>query len=270
MHITPHDTSRHHTTPYQHHTPPHPSIFRYSAFNVVYQHAETKAKLFVGGAATASNRAELEFLDIKHIVYCQTDDGKCYFEDDPAYTYLKVHIMLGWCSGMWGGVVRWVVRQCLGPIVRVPAHRIIPVAPCPLSMRLVVIQCVYAHRSTCMHCLAQFPIATWHNTLGSSPTPGDVRNYFTPLFQFVETSLAEGNNVYVHCLAGAHRAGTAGVACLMYLCGLNSTEAVGVAKKLRPAINPIGSFPALLELLNRAMAEGAGSRGGSDAPGEKK
>ena len=57
----------------------------------------------------------------------------------------------------------------------------------------------------------------------------------------------------IHCLAGAHRAGTAGVASLMHLCGFDARTATRIAQTARPAINPIGSFPdllAALEVLN--------------------
>jgi protein-tyrosine phosphatase len=36
------------------------------------------------------------------------------------------------------------------------------------------------------------------------------------MFDFVESELLAGRNVLIHCLAGAHRAGTAGTSCLMY------------------------------------------------------
>eukprot|EP01047_Picozoa_sp_COSAG01_P012528 COSAG01_NODE_566_length_15422_cov_8.342622_6_plen_316_part_00 len=76
-----------------------------------------------------------------------------------------------------------------------------------------------------------------------------MRRYFKPLFKFVEESLLEGRGVLIHCLAGAHRAGTAGVACLMYLCGLDHDRAIRTAQAARPAINPIGDFPKLLRAL---------------------
>lgn len=59
----------------------------------------------------------------------------------------------------------------------------------------------------------------------------------------------------VHCLAGAHRAGTAGVSCLMHLLKIRAPEATRMAKTLRPAINPIGDFPALLDLLEKGMEQ---------------
>lgn len=85
-----------------------------------------------------------------------------------------------------------------------------------------------------------------------SPKPAQTREYFEPLFAFVEQELAAGNNVLIHCLAGAHRAGTAGVACLMHLCDLEPSTAITIAQTARPAINPIGDFPKLLAALDKA------------------
>jgi protein-tyrosine phosphatase len=59
-----------------------------------------------------------------------------------------------------------------------------------------------------------------------------VWGYFRLLFDFVENELKSGRNVLIHCLAGAHRAGTAGVACLMHFCRLESKEAVRAQNKL--------------------------------------
>lgn len=41
-------------------------------------------------------------------------------------------------------------------------------------------------------------------------------NYFKPLFDFIDEAIKNGDNVLIHCLAGAHRAGTVGIACLMH------------------------------------------------------
>ena len=41
----------------------------------------------------------------------------------------------------------------------------------------------------------------------------------------------------------------------MHLCGIDSKTAVPMAKKLRPAIDPIGSFPDLLARLDAAFAK---------------
>ena len=50
----------------------------------------------------------------------------------------------------------------------------------------------------------------------------------------------------VHCLAGAHRAGTTGCMLLMYKAGMPPGEAIKSAKKLRPVIDPIGGCAASL------------------------
>eukprot|EP00928_Gymnodinium_smaydae_P022309 TRINITY_DN18785_c0_g1_i1.p2 TRINITY_DN18785_c0_g1~~TRINITY_DN18785_c0_g1_i1.p2 ORF type:complete len:255 (-),score=45.12 TRINITY_DN18785_c0_g1_i1:79-774(-) len=87
----------------------------------------------------------------------------------------------------------------------------------------------------------------------------DPLRYFDPLFSFVERNLSEGQNVLIHCLAGAHRAGTAGIACLMHFGHLDMPTAVKVAQQRRPAICPIGGFPPLLKALEAAEADAARS-----------
>ena len=67
--------------------------------------------------------------------------------------------------------------------------------------------------------------------------PAAVATFFAPLFDFLDSEMAAGNVVLIHCLAGAHRAGSAGVATLMYYTGMSVREATAAAKKLRPAIN---------------------------------
>ena len=46
-------------------------------------------------------------------------------------------------------------------------------------------------------------------------TPEGVLKFFAPTHCFIEENLEAGNNVMVHCMAGAHRAGTTGVSYLM-------------------------------------------------------
>ena len=79
------------------------------------------------------------------------------------------------------------------------------------------------------------------------------------VFAFVDGALAKGENVLVHCLAGAHRAGTTGVLLLMHKSGLGAAEATSAAKQLRPAINPICDFPELLRLYESTRVPPAGA-----------
>lgn len=90
-----------------------------------------------------------------------------------------------------------------------------------------------------------------------SPTASDgtkpVLDQFLPAFSFIDTTLSSGGNVLVHCLAGAHRAGTVGVAYLMYKSGMGMDEALRTAKVARPVIGPFGVLMELLRGLERDL-----------------
>eukprot|EP01062_Namystynia_karyoxenos_P013951 TRINITY_DN15010_c0_g1_i2.p1 TRINITY_DN15010_c0_g1~~TRINITY_DN15010_c0_g1_i2.p1 ORF type:complete len:212 (+),score=55.41 TRINITY_DN15010_c0_g1_i2:88-723(+) len=103
----------------------------------------------------------------------------------------------------------------------------------------------------------KFEIGRWRDVPTCKDGDEGTWQYFEPYFSFCMKSLAQGHNVLVHCLAGAHRAGTAGIAFLMLACGWDSATATAAAQKLRPAINPIGGFPTLLAALDKA---GVGKR----------
>lgn len=98
-----------------------------------------------------------------------------------------------------------------------------------------------------------FNIGRWRWLVEQPQTPEAVVAFFQPLFEFLDTELSQGNSILIHCLAGAHRAGTAGIASLMHLTGMDATDATKVAQELRPIIHPIGSFPTLLKLLDKGM-----------------
>ena len=72
------------------------------------------------------------------------------------------------------------------------------------------------------------------------------------MFEFIDVAIAQGQSVLVHCLAGAHRAGTTGCACLVHFAELDPATAIVTAKRLRPIIDPIGSLPDLLMRLHKA------------------
>jgi protein-tyrosine phosphatase len=82
------------------------------------------------------------------------------------------------------------------------------------------------------------------------------------MFEFINEAISSGQNVLLHCLAGAHRAGTTGVACIIHFAGLNVEESVGIAKRCRPIIDPIGQLPEFLYRLKRSED----SRQASSAP----
>ena len=102
----------------------------------------------------------------------------------------------------------------------------------------------------------RFPIAYhWRDpTLRKGGNAGTLE-YFGKLFDWVDAQLASGKSVLIHCLAGAHRAGTTGVSYVMHAGKLGKTEATAIVQRQRPVVCPIGSFPALLTKLDTALRE---------------
>eukprot|EP00930_Biecheleria_cincta_P100187 TRINITY_DN91802_c0_g1_i1.p1 TRINITY_DN91802_c0_g1~~TRINITY_DN91802_c0_g1_i1.p1 ORF type:complete len:294 (-),score=49.98 TRINITY_DN91802_c0_g1_i1:9-860(-) len=100
-----------------------------------------------------------------------------------------------------------------------------------------------------------FPIGWWREAPGCKSQRGAAR-ILAPLLGFVEEALAEGSSVLIHCLAGAHRAGTAGIACLMHLCRLDRNSATCAAKAARPTIDCIAHLGALLRRFEVSLREG--------------
>ena len=96
----------------------------------------------------------------------------------------------------------------------------------------------------------RFPVAHWWSK--QLTTDEKVLGYFRELFEWIEEQLVSGHNVMVHCLAGAHRAGTTGVACVMHFAKLDFPTALALCKRRRPIVNPIGQLPTLLQKLERA------------------
>ena len=63
----------------------------------------------------------------------------------------------------------------------------------------------------------RFPIANWWSSVSDS---SGVLKFYEPLFSFARGALEKKQNVMVHCLAGAHRAGTSGISLAMVFLGL--------------------------------------------------
>lgn len=86
-------------------------------------------------------------------------------------------------------------------------------------------------------------------------TEKEATTFVKPMLEFVSDALSKGKNVMVHCLAGAHRAGTTGIICLMHFAKLGAKDATFTAKQLRPIIDPICDFPLLLARLEKAWQQ---------------
>jgi len=89
---------------------------------------------------------------------------------------------------------------------------------------------------------------------------------FIPVFKFIDENISAGQSVLIHCLAGAHRAGTCGVAYLMYKANMGVEEAIAVAKKCRPVIGPFATLLALLKYLELDLER---RRQGDEAEGNR-
>jgi len=89
----------------------------------------------------------------------------------------------------------------------------------------------------------------------SSSSPFDLKTkegmvrYFNTVFTFIDQVMEKGGNVLIHCLAGAHRAGTTACAWIIYASNLAASEAIKLAKSRRSAIDPICDFTDMLNIL---------------------
>lgn len=106
----------------------------------------------------------------------------------------------------------------------------------------------------------RFPIAWWQRAKDVDTSDGILR-FFAPLFAWIDEAMAARENVLIHCLAGAHRAGTTGVAVVMYLTKANAMTALMETKNKRPIVDPIMSLGELLLRLDNAMERSKASHG---------
>eukprot|EP00634_Sargassococcus_sp_CCMP2135_P012122 CAMPEP_0198668836 /NCGR_PEP_ID=MMETSP1467-20131203/73848_1 /TAXON_ID=1462469 /ORGANISM="unid. sp., Strain CCMP2135" /LENGTH=315 /DNA_ID=CAMNT_0044405569 /DNA_START=25 /DNA_END=972 /DNA_ORIENTATION=- len=98
----------------------------------------------------------------------------------------------------------------------------------------------------------RFPVSQWVRQPQNVASPEGVLRFFERgCHAWIEAALARGHNVLVHCLAGAHRAGTTGVSYVMRAAHFDVATAVNLAKFQRPVVDPFGQ---LLELLYRLEA----------------
>lgn len=100
----------------------------------------------------------------------------------------------------------------------------------------------------------RFQISHWYSDLPTRSGKG-VLAYFDKVVRWIVDVTAEGGSVLIHCLAGAHRAGTTGTAFLMCVTDFDRETALKAARACRPIIDPIGSLGELLKHLAKAHAQ---------------
>ncbi|KAG0188797.1 phosphatase, partial [Apophysomyces sp. BC1034] len=74
---------------------------------------------------------------------------------------------------------------------------------------------------------------------------------FDETFEFIDSTLAAGNHLLVHCLAGVSRSPTVVVAYLMKKRRLRAKEALALIKQSRPFVNPNPGFMDQLRLYQK-------------------
>lgn len=119
------------------------------------------------------------------------------------------------------------------------------------------------HQNNARYKYYEFPVACWNEYVLEDDRGMVIREdnkkmlqlmkFLKPMFMFIKRAVLQGNNVLIHCLAGAHRAGTTGILTLMYFMKLSAEDAQKLAIKIRPIINPISDFPDLLELYEKCQ-----------------
>jgi len=104
-----------------------------------------------------------------------------------------------------------------------------------------------------------FDISRWRWDVGrSNGSKSQLIDFIRPVLKFISEKIFLGESVLIHCLAGAHRAGTTGIISLMHFQGLESSEAIKRAKSRRPIIEPIGDFRMLLSMCDAIPRDSAG------------
>jgi len=81
----------------------------------------------------------------------------------------------------------------------------------------------------------------------------DVIKFWAPVLHFIDACTEQGRNVLIHCLAGAHRAGTTGCAYVLYAAKMDRETAVQACKLCRPIVAPDGELERALDRLEGAL-----------------
>eukprot|EP00421_Protoceratium_reticulatum_P009368 CAMPEP_0168363674 /NCGR_PEP_ID=MMETSP0228-20121227/3811_1 /TAXON_ID=133427 /ORGANISM="Protoceratium reticulatum, Strain CCCM 535 (=CCMP 1889)" /LENGTH=202 /DNA_ID=CAMNT_0008376405 /DNA_START=1 /DNA_END=605 /DNA_ORIENTATION=- len=84
----------------------------------------------------------------------------------------------------------------------------------------------------------RFPISYWRQSRETGSPEGLLRYMEQGLFHWVDKRLEKGHNVMVHCLAGAHRAGTSGISYVMHATGMDLASALRAVQARRPIVEP--------------------------------
>lgn len=98
----------------------------------------------------------------------------------------------------------------------------------------------------------RFPISHWWKEPNMDKAE-KVLELFAKPFIWIDQQLEQGHSVLIHCLAGAHRAGSTGVGYYMYVNRLGFDTALTRVKSIRPIVDPFGPLEELLRRLEVSL-----------------
>merc|ERR1712241_1232908 len=95
----------------------------------------------------------------------------------------------------------------------------------------------------------------WEDCRGARTQAG-LTQIIAPLLGFVQDGMEKGESVLIHCFAGAHRSGAAGIACMMHMQGVSGDDAFQAAKAKRPVVDLFSGMQKLVFSLERLVFKG--------------
>jgi hypothetical protein len=203
--------------------------------NELWQSPETGAGVFVGNEEAAVDSDLLATNNIGLIIVCaRGTTGKQHHVGDSRFQYLKFHVT-DWQRALAERVVEDIdIAEARGYDLRVSANG---------SFEEEVLQKLGGDEEV---------VFKW-------ATQSTAEAYFHPVFAAVDTAICAGKSVFIHCHAGAHRAGTVGIAVVMRLSATPPAkyapfkETLDAARVKRPILDPdvvaLGKRVHLLKLL---------------------
>jgi len=91
---------------------------------------------------------------------------------------------------------------------------------------------------------------TYHNVAMDDDERQDALQYFKECFEFIDSAIAKGGKVFVHCAAGVSRSGTVVVAYVMWKQGVSMDDAMRHVQDCRQIVCPNPGFLAQLFLFD--------------------
>jgi len=205
--------------------------------------ADEGGRVYLGSMHTSKNQQLLQKHGITHIVNC-TCDLPNHFEPPRSVgvTYLRFDEIDIFSTSFVGTLIQMQKKKDIVNKKR--------------AFRLGGITCC------CRECAAAESSFEREQHQQQQPT-GDAGDnillFFKPLFDFIDEAVSGGGNVLIHCVAGAHRAGTSTCAYLMHRDKtMSPDEAIAYCKVRRPIVDPAIS-PRLVNLLDNLYAAHRGT-----------